>query len=152
MKACGYIIGLSMLIPALLLSACNLSNVVVSKNDFPDTMMRVQHELNDKGYKVIRIQALDQGLKKAGYQIENYRIIFFGNSLDFDIVQERYPELTVFLPLSVSVYEDNGLVYIQSMPFSMAKKATRDKEYLSMVERWRKDVDEAIGVAAYPLP
>lgn len=136
----------------LFVSSCNVTQVVVSKNDFPETMMRVQQELNKKGYQMTRIQALDQGLAKAGYDIENYRIIFFGNSLDFDIVQQRNPELTVFLPLSVTVYEDDGRVYIQSMPFSMAQKATQDREYLAMVTRWKQDVDQAIQLAALPAP
>jgi len=151
MKWCS-MSALYILMVTLFLSACNLTQVVVSKNDFPDTMMRVQQELNKKGYQVTRIQALDQGLAKAGYDIENYRIIFFGNSLDFDIVQQRYPELTVFLPLSVTVYENDGRVYIQSMPFSMAQKATQDHEYLAMVARWKNDVDQAIQLAAVPSP
>ena len=144
--------GISIVMVALLLSACNFTHVVSSENDFPDTMMRVQQELNEKGYKVTRIQALDQGLAKAGYEIDSYRIIFFGNSLDFDIVKERYPEMTVFLPLSVTVYEDDGHVYIQSMPFSMAEKANKDQEYLSMVTRWKEDVGQAIENAAETSP
>jgi uncharacterized protein (DUF302 family) len=153
MKYCHSIVtGVVLLLSACLMSACNLSGAVISHNDFPDTMMRVQQELTQRGYQITRIQTLDQGLEKAGYEIDKYRILFFGNALDFDIIQERYPELTVFLPLSISVYEDDGEIYLQSMPYSMMKKASNDREYLAMVHRWQSDVDEAIHTAASPSP
>ena len=144
--------GLCALSVCILLSACNLSDGVESQNDFPDTMTKVQQELANKGYKVTRIQALDQGLGKAGYTIDRYRIIFFGDPLDFDIVQQRYPQLSVFLPLSITIYEDEDKIYLQSMPFAMLKKVTRDREYLAMVSRWQSDVDKVILKAARPIP
>jgi len=144
------VLGVTMLLSSALMTACNLSGAVESHNDFPDTMMRVQQELTKRGYEITRIQTLDLGLEKAGYDINKYRILFFGNALDFDIIQKRYPEYTVFLPLSISVYEDDGEIYLQSMPFSMMKKATRDREYLAMVNRWQSDVDQAIHSAAIP--
>ncbi len=144
--------GPSVLFVCILLSACNLSDGVESRNDFPDTMTKVQQELANKGYKVTRIQALDQGLGKAGYTIDRYRIIFFGNPLDFDIVQQRYPQFTVFLPLSITVYEDEDKIYLQGMPFNMLKKAARDREYLAMVSRWQSDVDKVIRKATRPIP
>lgn len=144
------VVAIMALLSVLLISSCNLSGAVLSHNDFPDTMTRVQQELTNKGYKITRIQTLDQGLEKAGYDIDKFRILFFGNALDFDIIQKRYPRYTVFLPLSISVYEENGGIYIQSMPFSMMKEATRNREYLAMVNRWQYDVDQAIHKAAKP--
>jgi uncharacterized protein (DUF302 family) len=152
MKKSLSIPGLSVLFASLLLSACNLSDGVKSQNDFPDTMMKVQQELVNKGYKVTRIQALDQGLEKAGYTIDRYRIIFFGNPLDFDIVQQRYPEFAVFLPLSITVYEEDDKTYLQAMPFNMLAKATHDREYLAMVSRWRSDVEEVFLKATEAVP
>jgi uncharacterized protein (DUF302 family) len=144
--------GLCALFVCMLLSACNLSDGVESQNDFPDTMTKVQQELTNKGYKVTRIQALDQGLEKAGYTIDRYRIIFFGNPLDFDIVQQRYPQFSVFLPLSITVYEKDDKTYLQAMPFSMLVKVAHDREYLAMVSRWRSDVDEVLLQATEAVP
>ncbi len=144
--------GLSVSLIATLLFACNLSDVVMSRNDFPDTMMKVQQELANKGYKITRIQTLDKGLGKAGYTIDRYRIIFFGKPLDFDIIQQRYPKFSVFMPLSITVYEDNERIYMQAMPFAMFSKVTRDREYLAMVSRWRSDVDEVMQKAARSVP
>jgi uncharacterized protein (DUF302 family) len=152
MKNLFTIQGLCALFICILLSACNLSDRVESQNDFPDTMTKVQQELANKGYTVTRIQALDQGLGKAGYTIDRYRIIFFGDPLDFDIVQQRYPQFTVLLPLSITVYEDEDKIYLQSMPFDMLKKASRDREYLAMVSRWQSDIDKVILKATSPIP
>jgi len=153
MKYCCKIAGMAaVLLSALMLSACKLSDGVVSQNDFPDTMTKVQQELADKGYRISRIQALDQGLGKAGYTIDRYRIIFFGDTLDFDIVQQRYPEYSVFLPLSITVYEENDKTYLLGMPFNMLARVTREREFQAMVSRWRSDVDDVIDKAARPLP
>ena len=151
MKYCrSVVLGVAVMLTAVVISACNLSGAAESYNDFPDTMMRVQQELTNRGYKITRIQTLDQGLGKAGYEIDKYRILFFGNALDYDIIQKRYPQFSVFVPLSISVYEDDGDIYIQSMPFSMMKKASNDREFLAMVHRWQTDVDQAIHKAARP--
>lgn len=142
----------AMLLAASMLFACNEQKTVVSGNDFPDTMMKVQQELVNQGYQVTRIQALDQGLARAGYRIGRYRIIFFGNPLDFDIVQQRYPQLSVFLPLSVTVYEEDDSIHLLGMPFDMIEQTIQDRECLAMVSRWRADIDRAMHMAAQPTP
>ena len=58
MKFHGQARGLSTLMICLLLAACNLSDVVMSRNDFPDTMTKVQQELAKKGYKSTIFEAL----------------------------------------------------------------------------------------------
>jgi len=135
----------------LVLTGCQEIKPIRSGNDFPDTMTHIQNNLTGKGYRIIRIQALDQGLARAGYDINRYRIIFFGKAEDFVHIQKTHPGFTVFLPLSVTVYEDEGGTYMQSMPFTAMKDLALDKKQVHMISRWRADIHTSINNAAKPL-
>jgi len=141
---------LAFIVCLLCMTACREIEVTRSENDFPDTMSQIQTILSGKGYSIIRIQALDQGLGKAGYKINRYRIIFFGKANDFKAIQDRHPGFTVFLPLSVTVYEDNGKTYLQSMPFEAMQDMALDQKQVEMISRWRTDIVSSIHQAAKP--
>lgn len=134
-----------------LLTACKEIEITQSENDFPDTMSQVQTSLADKGYSIIRIQALDQGLGMAGYKINRYRIIFFGKAKDFKAIQSSHPGFTVFLPLSITVYEDKGKIFLQSMPFAAMKDLALDQKQAAMVLRWHDDIAASIQQAAHSI-
>ncbi len=48
-----------------------------SLNTFPETMLNLQEAIADQGYTISRVQRVDIGLTKMGYETDKYRVVFF---------------------------------------------------------------------------
>lgn len=129
-------------------AGCGAQDVVESKNEFSDTMIAVQEALIARGYTVSRIQPIDEGMAKAGYDIEKYRVVFFGKSDEVDMVLEHYPQFSLFLPLSLVIYEEEGKTKLVSMPFNLLENAAPTPEVAEVVAKWRSDIQAVIHAAA----
>lgn len=55
------------------------SGVPIYKSDkkYAEVMVAIQNGLINRGYKIEAIQPIDRGLKKAGYNIPTYRVVFY---------------------------------------------------------------------------
>jgi uncharacterized protein (DUF302 family) len=94
----------------------------------------------DHGYTPIKIQPIDQGLRRKGYESSDYKVIFFGNKAQVDRVLALYPEAAVMLPLKVILYQ-KGDVVIASAPRMDMWKAVFDKEPLNeIIDQWQNDL------------
>lgn len=134
------------------LYGCDRLPVVDSKNDFPETMMRLQDELQSQGYRVLRVQSVDRGMEKAGYHLDKYRIIFFGKPEDLNRVLEDYPAFASFLPLSITVYEEGGQTKILNMPYKKIKQAAPTPDIALLVDTWQEETLTVIQRAAIESP
>ena len=81
------------------------------RQPFPDALNDLQLAIEDAGYRVVRIQRVDVGLRSAGYPTAPYRIVYFARK-DIDRVVVNRPRLALFLPLSITLYADGATVHV----------------------------------------
>ncbi len=79
-----------------------------STEPFPETMSLLQATIRKHGYTVSRVQRVDIGLSKAGYNTDKYRIVFFGKDSEIQDLLKSYPELAPYLPLKIVIYAEHG--------------------------------------------
>ncbi len=82
---------------------------------YPEVIMRLQKMIVDKGYQFSRVQQIDYGLKKRGYDTLAYRILFFGKIEEIRILSALRPQLLPFLPLKIIVAEAEDHVMLMAL-------------------------------------
>ena len=74
---------------------------------FPEAMAALQQIIKAQGYRVSRVQRVDIGLTKSGFQTDKYRVVFFGKVADVREISKQYPELITSLPLQIAIFAEN---------------------------------------------
>ncbi|HEC12941.1 MAG TPA: DUF302 domain-containing protein [Acidiferrobacteraceae bacterium] len=82
---------------------------------FPETMTTLQEVIRKQDYTVSRIQRVDVGLTKTGYQTAEYRVVFFGKPREIKDLPSRYPELTTYLPLKITIFAEQGETLLMAL-------------------------------------
>ena len=77
-----------------------------SAESFPEAMAELQRAIADQGLVVSRIQRVDYGLRRRGYDTGNYQVVFYGRPIEIKTLAESHPSLIPFLPLKITIYED----------------------------------------------
>ena len=67
---------------------------------------QLQTAIEEEGFSFMRVQNVDKGLAGSGFERPPYKIVFFGNREQFERAREIDPRVTPYLPLKVTVYED----------------------------------------------
>lgn len=113
----------------LLCSAENFS-LHRSKQAFPEAMLSLQEAIADHGYTISRIQHVDKGLKKSGYETDKYRIVFFGKPEIINWLKHSEPALIPYLPLRVVIFAegDETLLFSTSLKYSLPTTKDHDVE------------------------
>jgi hypothetical protein len=110
-----------------------------TKQNFPETMLKLQETIRDLNYSVSRIQRIDIGLTKSGYATDKYRIVFFGEEKEIALISEQYPHLIPYIPWLIAIFaeqQDTLLVTADPMQFSNAQYPQADQYLL----KWKKDI------------
>jgi uncharacterized protein (DUF302 family) len=128
----------------VILAACDKFENGQIRSDYPEVMLTLQMNIQDKGYTISRIQRVDVGMKAAGYKLDEYRIVFFAKPADVKIVLEEYPVFASFLPLSITIYKDDDMTRLVGMPFALAKAHASEQVLKKMIVRWEKDTADII--------
>jgi len=87
---------------------------VESPYNFDETVENVKGAILGKNFKLIRTQALNQGLVEAGKENTKQMIIYFCNFNFLNRALAIDPRIGFFLPCRVTVVEENGKVFIMS--------------------------------------
>lgn len=114
--------------------------MVRSAQSFPETMLALQTSLTEHGYVVSRVQRVDIGLTKSGFQTDKYRVVFFGKTAEQAAMVQNYPELIPFLPLNITVFaeqEETLAVSVDPLGFS---HLSDDPQFVQQLTRWRSDI------------
>jgi uncharacterized protein (DUF302 family) len=143
------------LLLAVFLACVGLSVSAVENNDagkiysarleqpFADAINSLQLAIQDAGYKVLRIQRVDYGLHAAGYAAEPYRIVFYGRQDVADTIARR-PDLTVFLPLAITIYADHDKTgIVAASPLGIG--AGTDAGIRNSAMQWDRDMQAIIA-------
>ncbi len=137
----------SFLVISLLLSTSQAEELMMArtKQSFPEAMLKLQETIIDMGYKISRIQRIDIGLTKSGYQTDKYRIVFFATAKDVAEISEKYPHLVPYIPWKIAIFaeqQDTLLVSADPMQFSNKKYPGADKYLL----KWKNDTHKIMQI------
>ncbi len=114
--------------------------MVRSPKPFVESMAALQESLDLHGYKVMRIQRVDVGLKSRGFSTAEYRVVFFGDAAEIQTLSQSHPELMPFLPLKITLFaEGDSSLAVTNSPH-MLKTLYPDPDLQAHFTRWEKDV------------
>ena len=136
-------VAIVLLVAGTLATCDNIENAQ-TRNDFPEVMLTLQTNIQARGYQVSRVQKIDVGMKKAGYAIDEYRVVFFAKPDEVKTILEEYPEFASFLPLSITIYRDGDMTRLVGMPFALPMAHASEQELETMIARWEKDTTDII--------
>jgi uncharacterized protein (DUF302 family) len=141
-----------LLVTSLLVTACAPRLYVQeSSSPFPEAMVSLQASIAQNGYTLSRIQRVDYGLNKRGYETDKYRVVFFGKPEEISELSRNYPELVPFLPLKITlIQKDEGVEMVAINPARL-KRLYPEPELEPTFERWQRDIQKILHDASVTL-
>jgi uncharacterized protein (DUF302 family) len=114
---------------------------------FPEAMTALQGAIKEAGYTVSFVQRVDVGLTDSGYQTDKYRVVFFGKPEEMQALPEKYPALTPYLPLAITIFaEQQETILVAMSPAFIAQGylSDEDSDLRDIFLRWEKDIAQII--------
>jgi uncharacterized protein (DUF302 family) len=119
--------------------------MIRSTLSFPEAMMALQNAVTTRGYTVTRVQNVDIGLSKTGYQTDNYKVVFYGKREEVAALAQKHPELIPYLPLNVAIFaEQDNTILVTSRPSVLADFFPAE-DLKAQFSRWEKDLIEIVN-------
>jgi uncharacterized protein (DUF302 family) len=87
----------------------------------------------------MRVQRVDVGLTKSGYQTAEYRIVFFGKKKEIRSLSRKYPTLVPFLPLKLVVFAEGDETIVLGTNPAKLMSFYPNKALKPYFLRWEKD-------------
>ncbi len=107
---------------------------------FPEAMAVLQSAISSRGYKVTRLQQVNENLQRREFQSDMYRVVYFGKHEEVRQVTAKHPELIPFLPLNITIFaEGEQSIVVTSHPQIM-RQFFPDPALRPVFERWTRDV------------
>ena len=129
-------------LPLLCLAQVTLAdNMMMARTTqgFPEAMAELQEQIRAQGYVVSRVQRVDIGLTKSGYKTDKYRVVFYGKPQEIRELSRRYPQLSAYLPLKISIFaEERDTILVSANPQHLKKAGDADLE--KIIDRWEQDL------------
>lgn len=107
---------------------------------FPEAIVLLQDAIVSHGYTVSRVQHVDMGLRKFGYETGLYRIVFFGRPQQMSMVRENHIGLIPYLPLKILLFEDGVYVVASAMEPVTLAALFDNSEIQKLLDSWQKDL------------
>ena len=107
---------------------------------FPEAMASLQASIEKNGYTLSRIQKVDYGLKKSGYESQKYRVVFFGKPDEIKQLGNAFPQLAPFLPLKVTIRENADGIELVAINPQRLTQLYPDPELRPTFSRWQQDI------------
>lgn len=109
-------------------------------NQFPEAMALLQSAISSRGYKITRLQEVNENLAKRDFKSDMYRVVYFGKYEEVKSVTANYPELIPFLPLNITIFaEGDQAILVASHP-RMLESFFPDPKLKPLFERWEADI------------
>ncbi len=107
---------------------------------FPEAMNALQEAIREQGYKLARVQRIDVGMSKLGYETAQYRVVFFGKPEQMERLPKRYPELIPFMPLKVTIFAELDETLLVTMNPATLATFFPDPALTDTFKAWEEDV------------
>ncbi len=116
-----------------------------STQGFPEAMSTLQNAITKRGYKISNVQRVDEGLKKSGYQSDNYRVVFFGKADEIRNLSNQFPELIPYIPLNFAIFAEGTETLVTTLNPSGLKLYFPDPKIATVFNRWEKDLKNILS-------
>lgn len=113
---------------------------------FPEAMALLQQTITDTGYTVSRVQRVDIGLTKSGFETDKYRVVFFGKLDEVREVMRQYPELIPYLPLKIAIFAENDETLLLASSFDHLRPYYKSPALRSHFDNWEKTIRQILDV------
>jgi len=111
-----------------------------SKHLFPEAMTLLQSAISARGYKITRLQEVNENLARRKFKSDMYRVVYFGKYEEIKAMTATRPELIPFLPLNITIFaEGDQAILVTSHPRTL-QKVFPDPKFKPIFERWEKDM------------
>ncbi|MCP3853091.1 MAG: DUF302 domain-containing protein [Gammaproteobacteria bacterium] len=115
-----------------------------SSEAFPETMTTLQESIRKSGYTLSVVQRVDIGLAGMGFETDKYRVVFFGKPEEIKNLPKKYPELTPYLPLAISIFAEEDETILTAMSPHFIEHSYDTQELRETFSRWHKDIEKII--------
>jgi uncharacterized protein (DUF302 family) len=112
---------------------------------FPEAMVSLQEAVANHGYTVSRVQHIDKGLRQRGYETGRYQLVFFGQPLQMDMVRVNHPGLMPYLPLKITLYEEEEHVIASALQPAAFASLFDDVNIHQLLTNWQKDLTKIMA-------
>ena len=114
--------------------------MIRTENQFPEAMTLLQNAISTRGYKITRLQEVNENLAKRDFKSDIYRVVYFGKYEEVKTVTSIHPELISFLPLNITIFaEGDQTILVASHP-KILGKFFPDVKLKPMFTRWEADM------------
>ena len=87
-----------------------------SKLSLETIKLAMQEKAKEHGFGLLKSYEFNNMLKEKGFELERKITVFeLCNPATAQVVLEKFPELSVYLPCRISVYEDSGLTTLATI-------------------------------------
>lgn len=111
-----------------------------AQEGFPEAMQRLQELVGDRGYTVSRVQRVDIGLTRSGYQTDKYRVVFFGKPEEVSRLTAQHPELIPYLPLKVAIFAEGEDTLVVASEPELWGRFFSDPKLADVFATWSRDL------------
>ncbi|BBO99655.1 DUF302 domain-containing protein [Sulfuriferula nivalis] len=109
-------------------------------NQFPEAMTLLQSAIAARGYKITRLQEVNENLAKRDFKSDMYRVVYFGKLDEVKAVTASHPELIPFLPLNITIFaEGDQAILVASHP-KMLEQFFPDPKLKPIFDHWEADI------------
>ncbi|SMN15952.1 hypothetical protein CRYPA_1900 [uncultured Candidatus Thioglobus sp.] len=140
-----------MVIKTLALCALMLSSSVFSSSHdelliervnakFSYTWLALNKTIKAHNYKSAYLQRCDFAMNERHYKSDKYRIVFFGKYDEMKRMSKKYPQLSPFFPLKITVMEESKHTLIIATPPITLLPLVDTNEDRMTVFRWNEDM------------
>jgi len=136
------IVGLLMLATSITITASESDGLILhrSTQNFPEAMLALQTSIGEHGYTVSRVQRVDIGLTKSGYETDKYRVVFFGKTSEIRAVKQSQPQLIPYLPLKIVIFSENNETLLVASNMTQFSALTENTNTRDLLQRWNNDI------------
>lgn len=116
---------------------------------YPETMNLLQSELNVRGFDLLFIQRVDQGLAHVGVETGKYRVLVFSNAA-IEEALASHPELSPVLPLRIALTEAEeaaGVSILAMRPTRLGRQLD-DTALAAKLTGWETTLNEIVAAIA----
>jgi uncharacterized protein (DUF302 family) len=118
--------------------------MVRSEMSFPEAMTVLQEAIGKRPYQLSRVQRVDIGLTKSGYATDKYRVVFFGDIDELNLLSEQYPELVPYFPMKIAIFAEGDETILLAASFAHLRPHYTSSSLQARFDKWESDILEIL--------
>jgi hypothetical protein len=112
---------------------------------FSYSWLALDKTIKAHNYKAAYLQRCDFAMNERHYKSDKYRILFFGKYDEMKSMSEKYPEMTPFFPLKITVMEEGThSLLIATPPIALLPLVKTNKDRMTIF-RWNEDMQSILS-------